>query len=116
MDKYYTPELSEFCFGFEYEALREDVWEKYTFPHPFSYCYADGQEPYLVEFFVDGLKEDIRVKYLDREDIERVLDNTEIIYNFINGILELKINNEIRYKGLCKNRSELKKIAEYIKY
>lgn len=59
-EKYYTPEIEEFHVGFEYEALWgiENVdgeWLKETF--------SDKQS-------TNDLEDVIRVKHLDREDIE----------------------------------------------
>lgn len=77
MDKYYTPDISEFYVGFEYEVFQkgtsadpnvmyfmphneEDQYFKFKFPDPFY------------GFHLDKLlnKQEIRIKYLDKEDIE----------------------------------------------
>lgn len=75
-DKYYTPAVEEFHTGFDYEVFQkgqsrgddiftfmptqeEDEWFKYKYPDPFLGYQLDRL-----------LKKDIRVKYLDREDIE----------------------------------------------
>lgn len=59
MNKYYTPEIEEFHIGFEYEWLDENGnWNKESTPTKIS---KEGYEDQLY-----GL----RVKYLDREDIE----------------------------------------------
>jgi hypothetical protein len=74
--KYYTPEIEEFCIGFEYEVLEKavpydpnvmylippleiDTWFKFTFPDP----YVGWNAPKI-------LQREVRVKYLDKEDIE----------------------------------------------
>ena len=59
--KYYTPEIEEFHIGFECETLERDSWKKV--------------EIYDVSFEIDTeeLKQKkIRVKYLDKEDIESI--------------------------------------------
>lgn len=77
MDKYYTPDISEFHVGFEYEVFQKgtlsdpnimyfmphnekDQYFKFKFPDPFY------------GFHLDKLfnKQEIRIKYLDKEDIE----------------------------------------------
>ena len=60
LDKYYTPEIEEFHVGFEYECkkLDEDVWKvsDFTLNSIFgAYLINEGR---------------VRVKHLDREDIE----------------------------------------------
>lgn len=68
MDKYYVPSAEEFYIGFEYEILtpnpqndlglkEEGVYIKVKFPDPF------------VGYRIDKIK-NVRVKYLDREDLE----------------------------------------------
>lgn len=81
--KYYTPSIEEFHVGFEYEVFQkgqpynadyplqevtEPIWETYKIPDPF------------VGYRVDKLLEscEVRVKYLDREDIESLgFENTD---------------------------------------
>ena len=65
-DKYYTPEIEEFHVGFEFEIedLGDDgrtrVWRPQVF---------DGEETRT--YFIEELRNDeMRVKYLDKEDIE----------------------------------------------
>ena len=59
--KYYTPEIEEFHIGFEYSADRSsDKWEADIFT-------IDSDINGLSEMLNENL---IRVKYLDREDIE----------------------------------------------
>jgi hypothetical protein len=62
--KYYTPTIEEFHIGFEYEVLAEDfgintfLWLKHT-------------NPYRIEILENFIESNyVRVKYLDREDIE----------------------------------------------
>lgn len=58
VDKYYTPELEEFHVGFEYEMRVENEWfYRNVIPQ------WDGLKSMIKE-------NSIRVKYLDREDIE----------------------------------------------
>jgi hypothetical protein len=71
--KYYTPEISEFYVGFEYEEKSSGLWTKQIY---------NDKSPILTGQWFDGYtymyntieqyiqQEIIRVKYLDREDIE----------------------------------------------
>lgn len=66
-NKYYTPKLSEFCDGFEFErfVITSEKWVKEVF--------KIGEENYyfISKRFVKDLQNgDIRVKHLDQEDIE----------------------------------------------
>ena len=75
-NKYYTPKQEEFHIGFEYEELNEttNVW------HPNSitqFCDLD-----LVECELEQETGIIRVKHLDREDIESLGFNIDITKSF----------------------------------
>ena len=68
--KYYTPEIEEFCIGFEYEVVYEDnSVDKYMFGEDLEN--ADGFIPWITpDYFLKLLSENkIRAKYLDQEDI-----------------------------------------------
>jgi len=67
-NKYYTPEIEEFYVGFEYErfipksnSTEEECWEKLSM----SINYLS-----LEELDNEIIEKEIRVKYLDKEDIE----------------------------------------------
>jgi hypothetical protein len=87
-NKYYTPELEEFCIGFEYEEYQQKEWNKLISP-PKSLGYewvkkvfdtstSLGKIKHNVEgmnWMIDGVDKGhptckIKVKYLDKEDIE----------------------------------------------
>lgn len=69
-DKYYTPEIQEFHVGFEYEYLTIDnQWIKDIF----GSIKPDDTEQMdfnIVKLIIEDSSEDIRVKYLDKADIE----------------------------------------------
>jgi len=73
LNKYYTPEIEEFFHGFEYEvwensAYTNESWIKKIFQfRDNNYIYKDTSF-IIAEFEQRG--DDIRVKYLDQEDIE----------------------------------------------
>lgn len=65
-NKYYIPELEEFHVGFEYEYVQKDkIWRK-------GKVDAFGDYIHNTMYFVDRAlqQEGIRVKLLDKEDIE----------------------------------------------
>lgn len=67
-NKYYTPSIEEFCVGFEYERMNGDKWCK-DIISPDDLCSArDGLENEFEEIY--RKLRDIRVKFLDKEDIE----------------------------------------------
>lgn len=120
MDKYYTPEIEEFHIGFEYEWLNEDsIWIKECSPTEIS------------EEGFDEQTYGLRVKYLDKEDIESFgfikdyerasgpvwyRDGWQLKSDGIN-IYELRnINKEYIFKfyGIIKNKSELKKLLKQL--
>jgi hypothetical protein len=74
--KYYTPTIEEFHVGFEYEenyvethnGVREFLWGKEVYDRDhFLNVGPDG------EYEFDSIDKTIRVKYLDKVDIESVL-------------------------------------------
>lgn len=130
-DKYYIPSIEEFHVGFEYERLYIDEWLSDA---PFPEMAGDHAIE-NTEFLLDeGL---IRVKYLDKEDIEELgfhhwatnhnpkgelvgyeLSNERFNITFILKDSFLEIVETITYKpyfeGYIKNKSELKKILQQI--
>lgn len=79
-DKYYTPELNEFHEGFEYEMKSTfgdgtvKTQQEYNDAEWIKQTYIVGYYPYIQRIF-DGKNADIlppalRVKYLDKDDIE----------------------------------------------
>lgn len=71
IEKYYTPELEELHFGFVYEILLNGEWKENTLePCRTAYLQTD-LDPKNINDAVDAIKSAVvRVKYLDREDIE----------------------------------------------
>lgn len=67
--KYYIPEIEEFRIGFEFEFkndMQDNTWEK-------AICDSDLMSIVCSGFEHDSnIEEVVRVKYLDREDIESV--------------------------------------------
>ena len=147
MDKYYTPEIEEFHIGFEYEY--EDINESGSTTSWYKTVIKEN-ECYIIDQhlkYSDDLN--LRVKYLDKEDIEslgfissNVIDvlkeedefikgfekNTYILYIqedkklVIYNQKEYDISNkitgnwteEILFKGLIKNKSELIKLLKQL--
>lgn len=125
--KYYTPEIEEFHVGFEYELFNGDNWQKRTVGR--GVWDLKGQ----IKKFLD--KEHIRVKHLDRDDIDSlgwtsIGDNVwEKWSNPKYAQWKLKMYNdkvsitffhpddskgELHFFGTIKNKSELKRILKMI--
>lgn len=85
--KYYIPTIDEFCYGLQYEFRGSIGWHKRTYGLA-DYLYESD----LTEELVEG---NIRVKYLDTEDIEslgwKFIIDKSIISNY-----EHSINKEIQ--------------------
>lgn len=127
MEKYYTPDLSEFYIGFEYELQSDGIWFEVA-------CDLVCDE-------ISQIKEDIkngqiRVKYLDKEDIESlgfeqnhgIIGKNRFIKHPLNDndytimlmtifelvtifkFKEIITNNVPLFFGTIKNKSELKKL------
>jgi hypothetical protein len=130
-DKYYTPEISEFHVGFEYEyAFNKNLhgigWKKAVIEEDFA-------TPPIVN---DIMNHDIRVKHLDREDIEGLgfevasgfYEDGDVQIHYWNNqsltLLSVYHNGDIRisgganneeprflfFHGKIKNKSELKRL------
>ena len=129
--KYYTPELDEFYIGFEYEIMipEKEMWSKEIFylnkSHIDLIQYVDIQDEFT--------KKKIRVKYLDKEDIEILgfkhigafwFEKGDIkirkwkklavdIYFNLHRKMEGEPQSEFRvFKGDIKNKSELIKVLK----
>jgi hypothetical protein len=74
-DKYYIPDISEFYFGFEYQTNydRKGDWRTFIFDS-FNEYVDVGMDGELYEYTLQSEIDsgEIRVKYLDREDIENL--------------------------------------------
>ena len=121
--KYYTPTIEEFHVGFELELKLHELkdWEKHT--------WLPGDQASSVAKYLDQ----IRVKCLDREDIESFgfkymwADYGEMTYTLDTFLLQVRrntieiYNNRIKdvfksvlFRGIIKNKSELKRVLHQL--
>lgn len=133
--RYYTPSIEEFHVGFEYEFQTLKGWEKKTFNA------NDGGYYNNVSEIQEGLSEEnIRVKYLDREDIEslgfeffeppegktKIDDYFRMTKTYPQGKIEYRLRtigdwtsiwsedtNDTYFDGTIKNKSQLKQILQW---
>jgi hypothetical protein len=117
MNNYYIPSLEELHIGFEYEQHGPlSGWTKQVLD-------IDLLGTIINEELEDWCDHHIRVKYLDKEDIESFgFDQGKLPYQFFDGIHILIVckHNRIKiehiadqvclFDGIIKNRSELKKL------
>jgi hypothetical protein len=117
--KYYTPIIEEFHVGFEYETLSENEWVSV------KVASNPNQFERIIKFIPDNK---IRVKYLDKEDIESLGGiQTKLPYHWEFDLYRLikrdqphqYIIESMRYQdqvfvGIIKNKSELKKLLTQI--
>lgn len=129
-EKYYTPKIEEFHVGFEYEGHRSMFCKKHEYmwiPLMFGRWTSPKNNFRLKEVLA---KECIRVKYLDRGDVESLgwihyetIGTNEL---FKKGGSELILTSsayiemyfsfdyDIQFNGYCKNKSEFKKIMKQL--
>ena len=137
-NKYYTPAIEEFHVGFEYETLEGDEWITWKH-HYLGDKYVEYSEINripsldLIKYHLEGPFDSMRVKYLDRADIEiegyslsevkylhgKVVEHvkgaTHIAYDpethlmRIHNGLDME-ENEQYFKGTIKNKNEFKKL------
>ena len=135
--KYYTPDISEFHVGFEYERMNGTDWEKAELTN--VDCWGTMARGYENEFEeIDSLIRSVRVKCLDKEDIESfgfehdqttkdgsyfysgtlITENQWCINlkDFTIDIYDINSKSDFRFNGLVKNKSELKRILKMIGY
>ena len=142
--KYYTPTIDEFHVEFEYErnigsSTEHEKWKKID---DFSNAYEYEDDP-LYGVIKDLRCENIRVKYLDKEDIETCgftfyhkndksywggTCHTYIIGNDVGNVFlyyipdknkvvirqELEQGENQLFEGIVKNKSELKKLIKQL--
>jgi hypothetical protein len=121
--KYYTPEYHEFHEGFEYgdNFFNTDFTQK-------TFSFWELQNPEDRRLFIKAIdNKQIRVKFLDREDIESLgwkqisqdtyslsgnLENYELEFDpdYKTYIYETSFRKDNFFKGVIKNKSELKRI------
>ena len=132
MSKYYTPDREEFHVGFEYQSLwgLEGINEEWH------------DEVYSEKDCVNNLCGTLRVKHLDREDIESLggvkikdVHNGKhpsydcfsferpkyewfvVMFNYTDNWCTIHMENhteDIRFYGAIKNKSELKKVLKML--
>ena len=140
MEKYYTPELEEFYVGFEFEYshnkinYKKQIYDGSQVLKSKSYYDDHGCEYDAVE---DDLKH-IRVKRLDREDIESlgwvngeiygmgcylrpdkngkaIIDGYQLVFHSWEYIeIYQESTSDIKFSGTIKNKSELKKVLKML--
>lgn len=120
-NKYYTPDISEFHIGFEYEWKPKDE-DDYGYVKD-KYCIQDQFD----EMYINN-EIDFRVKYLTKEDIESLGFEQQSLqyqykkdwYRLINRREENQyIIEDGRYQdqifvGTIKNKSELKRLLKQL--
>lgn len=128
MNKYYTPEIEEFHEGFDFEVdwSKDEGWDDQTY---------SLHDIHLIDIENALDLDKIRVKYLDREDIESFgfkqvhYDQFEKNYYEKDGLVfglefgeegEIHIHHTVRervyvlFNGKIKNKSEFKRILKQI--
>lgn len=135
-EKYYTPSINEFHVGFECEIKvingREISWRRQVLrPQDVGVAISKRRDPKM-----DGPQ--VRVKYLDQQDIEECgfnYDSTleyqrkalvvrelrsqnnpwiKIVYHLEQHTCTLEDVEGVMFAGIIKNKSELKKILKMI--
>jgi len=100
-NKYYTPEIEEFHIGFEYEFKGSIMWHKFCYKG-IDFINEHGKDELISEIKLGN----IRVKYLDKEDIESLgwnltrhsvvkeysEDKTKFRFKPIEGLIEYSFN------------------------
>lgn len=130
--KYYTPSIEEFHNGFEYEwNYKGEGWKKDS--HSFGTSMDENAGDWY-EFSPENPKTEVRVKYLDREDIESfgwiekegleepftfTIQYDDILVAYLHfydedGEIRVIIDcGDKKFSGILKNKSQLKQILQW---
>lgn len=135
MDKYYAPSLEDFYWGFEFEVLNES---KYYDPTILEGAWLPASMGFGIFGDIENIHKllndkQLRVKYLDKEDIEAlgwvpdaaindwtfryVKGGNDLTGWFHKDMIAISISNELDntiFCGKIKNASESKKLMEQL--
>ena len=119
-NKYYSPKIEELHIGFECEIDQSEINKNFKWC---EYVIGTDYETITIARAVSEVnKNGIRVKYLDRQDIEsfgfKLFENMPSRFHYNKYELDVDYLNVIRieydcnyiFKGKIKNKSELKKL------
>lgn len=119
-NKYYLPKIEELHIGFECEINQSEINKNFKWC---EYVIGTDYETITIARAVSDVnKNGIRVKYLDRQDIEsfgfKLFENMPSRFHYNKYELDVDYLNVIRieydcnyiFKGKIKNKSELKKL------
>lgn len=113
-DKYYTPDLEEFCPFFEFEKKRdvnydlnivEEIWDKEVASWVDLDMVFDDYEHNF-----EDIKHIYRVKYLSKSDIE------ECGFKFIGGNIINELNQQLFEKYNCRNGIKTNRVRLTLNY
>ena len=117
-NKYYEPDVEDFCVGMIYETEQDElrgIWEENTIN-----TLRELEELCKYNSKYIGKYSNIRVKYLDKEDIESLGFKQTIEDQYYKDDFELLIDDDLFiqiikddgfvFQGTIKNKSEFKKL------
>lgn len=133
-NKYYIPQIEEYCVGFRFERLIKNNYQEFRVETPYKLSDA------LIAIQTNNIINEIRVKYLDKSDIKECgwihnggkcldgamqtyikgnEDNPYVLYYAENNPGKLSINigygMDLQiFRGTIKNITELKKLMEQL--
>ena len=107
-NKYYTPELLEFHVGFEFEQFENNNWQQTTLE-------SDGAERFFVMLNTYESQDFVRVKHLDREDIESLgwHKHQETYFSFENKKIKSHSNEYFLNEILVLSNSYFLEITDF---
>jgi len=121
-NKYYTPKIEEFCVGFKYEEYNNyrNEWCNLILTEED----LESLGSFMYNFLESFESNFIRVKYLDKEDIENcgfvfqkflLFKKNNIFISFgHNKYTQINNGKRVLFEGTIKNKSELKKFLQQL--
>jgi hypothetical protein len=124
-NKYFTPDIEDFCIGYEYETIYlKSVWTKESLRIMDASWFFESYEN-------DAVPTEFRVPYLTKEQIEAegwkqeksYFRKNNLYLFFENNDLEIEFgepftwdasDSDVRYKGECKDINTFRKIIKLL--
>lgn len=126
--EYFTPEISDFCIGYEYETIYlKSVWTKESLRIMDAGWFFESYEN-------DAVPTEFRVPYLTKEQIEAEgwkieseikgyfkFKNYHLSFDYVTGLYRMRISKDedlrenLIFEGTCKDINTFRKIIKLLK-
>lgn len=131
-NKYFTPDIEDICIGYEYEQLvtplsesldkGEEEWMKCKFPDPFTIdrillLYERKEQlrvPYLTKEQIEAEGWKPEKSYFRKNNLYLFFENNELEIDFGEPFTWDASDSDVRYKGECKDINTFRKLIKLL--